>query len=187
MKKIILSLMLAIVVATMAMGSAFAQDDTPATTGEGPPAPTVEESIGPEVSSKDDPNTAQFDEAGLMQPDTDGWVYEGDDCDGNNWRMGHTDQYRIPEWRWVTFPEGWWYDTQSQTSEYYYASKGWLPPGIDNKIYYDYCEMDFRGAGYNDYNNLYLHEEAHSRGWDHWEEPAYLNAAYNEYVEITGY
>jgi hypothetical protein len=164
MRKIILSIVLALTLAAMCVGTAMAQ----------------------EVTSKEEPVTGQVEE-GLMRADTDGWVYEGEDCDGNNWRMGHTDQYRIPAWRWVTFPAGWWYDTESQTSDWYYASEGWLPPGIDNKVYYDYCEMEFRGAGWNDYNNLYLHEQAHSRGWDHWEEPAYLNPAYNEYVEITGY
>jgi hypothetical protein len=122
-----------------------------------------------------------------MQPDTDGWVYEEVYCgDTDDWNLGHTDQYEYKEWTWVTFSEGWWYNTKSKTSVWYEESQGWIPPGYDNAISYDFCEMDARGAGYYDHQNLYKHERAHAEGWDHYERPKRSNAAFYPEIYIYG-
>lgn len=49
-------------------------------------------------------------------------------------------------------------------------------------IEYDAVEMRNHCANSTTWNNLYAHERAHSRGWSHFEGPAYLNAAYNKVV-----
>lgn len=122
-----------------------------------------------------------------MRMDADGWVYEGENCDGNDWWFGSTKQVEYAVGGKVLFPEGWYYYIPDDTSYYYYESYGYVPAGVESTITYDYCEMEYRGAGASDYQRLYAHEEAHSRGLDHYELPADSNPAYEPLVLIHGF
>jgi hypothetical protein len=132
------------------------------------------------------PTKYEIANAVYMEPDVDGWVYEYEYCDGYEASIGFTQKHKVDKWIWVTFPAGWWYNTETQESYWYEKSEGWIPPGVHNEIYYDTCEMEEWGAGPNDYWNLYYHEQAHSRGLDHGDEPREENDAYNSSIQITG-
>lgn len=64
----------------------------------------------------------------------------------------------------------------------YQASYGPLVHYIE----YDTCEMNRYGAGPNDYDRLYTHERAHSRGFAHYEGGPSYNAAYYPTIDICG-
>lgn len=55
---------------------------------------------------------------------------------------------------------------------------------IQRNILYDADEMRIRCANSYQWNELYAHERAHSRGWDHGMGPAYKNDAYNRVIYL---
>lgn len=122
-----------------------------------------------------------------MRRDTDGWVREYTKCDGNDWQMGATTQVQVYKGGYYDFPAGYYYNIDTDRRYYFPAQRDYLPAGVETTIRYDTCEMNYRGAGSEDWRSLYAHERAHARGWDHYEAPESLNAAYDPIVKIYKY
>lgn len=121
-----------------------------------------------------------------MTRDADGWVREYTECDGNNWDLAETEQVHVLKGGYYDFPAGYYYNINTGSRYWFEASRDYLPAGTETKIRYDTCEMNYRSAGPGDWRNLYAHERAHARGWDHYEGSRALNAAYDPIVTIYG-
>lgn len=77
------------------------------------------------------------------------------------------------------------YDGRIGVDRYYYDYQAYYGPVV-HYIYYDTCDMNRMGAGSTDYNRLYRHERAHSRGFAHYEGSPSYNGAYYPTIRICG-
>jgi len=109
--------------------------------------------------------------------DLDGWCLERYYSDINTVTCGVTEFVWLEEdYHW--WPEGdYYYHTDAQlhhfTAGYHWHGRGWSA-----QTWYNQGYMNFRGAGPNDWADLYRHERAPQAGWLHGEGTPEVNGAY---------